>query len=140
MRDPTTFKPLPGVEVGDIGPKHGFNTKDNGYALFKQVVIPRRNMLMKYHVVSKEGVYSLQGDEKISYATMLLTRSNINVVASQKYSKIITIATRYSLLRKQFKNNKGEEISILDYQTQQAKVISRIGEVYAFWFTGKRIF
>lgn len=62
IRDPVTFKTLPGVEAGDIGPKLGFNTKDNGYAIFKNMLIPRRNMLMKFHIVSKEGKYSLQGD------------------------------------------------------------------------------
>jgi acyl-CoA oxidase len=127
VRDPVTFKTLPGVEAGDIGPKHGFGTKDNGYVIFQNMVIPRKNMLMKFHVVSKEGKYSLQGDEKISYATMLVTRSAITNIVVNKYSKIVTIATRYSLLRKQFKNAKGEEIPVLDYQTQQAKVISRIG-------------
>ena len=53
IRDPKTFKTLPGVEAGDIGPKQGFTTKDNGYAIFNNTVIPRKNMLMKYHVVSK---------------------------------------------------------------------------------------
>lgn len=38
---------LAGVEVGDIGPKFGFNTIDNGYVKFDQVRIPRENMLMK---------------------------------------------------------------------------------------------
>jgi acyl-CoA oxidase len=101
--------------------------------------IPRKNMLMKFNTVSKEGVYALQGDQKISYATMLMTRSAINTVVSKQYSKIITIITRYSLLRKQFRNEKGEEIPVLDYQTQQAKVISRIGEVYAYLATAKAI-
>ena len=108
IRDPKTFKTLPGVQAGDIGPKQGFNTKDNGYARFDNLVIPRRNMLMKYHVVSKEGKYSLQGNERISYATMLVTRSGINNIVFSLYSKIITIITRYSLLRRQFKDNKGE--------------------------------
>lgn len=53
VRDPKTFKTLPGVEAGDIGPKQGFNTKDNGYVIFNNTTIPRKNMLMKYHVVSK---------------------------------------------------------------------------------------
>lgn len=113
VRDPVTFKPLPGVEVGDIGPKQGFTTKDNGYVIFKNTRIPRTNMLMKFHVVSKEGKYSLQGDEKISYATMLLTRSAITTVVANKFSKIVTIGTRYSLLRRQFKDAKGQEIPIL---------------------------
>ena len=53
IRDPKTFKSLKGIEVGDIGPKQGFNTKDNGYCIFNNVRIPRKNMLMKYHTVSK---------------------------------------------------------------------------------------
>ena len=119
IRDPETLKPFPGVEVGDIGPKHGFQTKDNGFVIFNNFKIPRRNMLMRYHVVSKEGAYSLQGDEKISYATMLITRSNLTYVSFAQFSKIVTIAVRYSVLRTQFKNNLGKEVSVLDYQTQQ---------------------
>jgi acyl-CoA oxidase len=108
IRDPKTLKTLKGIEAGDIGPKNGFQNKDNGYVIFNNFRIPRRNMFMKYHVVSKEGVYSLQGDQKISYATMLLTRSRIVKILANVISKISTIATRYSLLRTQFKNSKGE--------------------------------
>lgn len=125
--------------MGDIGPKLGFNTKDNGYLRFDHLVIPRKNMLMKYHVVSKDGKYSTQGDEKVSYATMLITRSGVNNIIANHFSKVALITTRYSILRKQFKNSKGEEISVLDYQTQQAKVLSRIGEVFALLFTAKKI-
>jgi acyl-CoA oxidase len=32
----------PGVTTGDIGPKIGYNTMDNGFARFDHVVIPRR--------------------------------------------------------------------------------------------------
>jgi acyl-CoA oxidase len=139
IRDPKTYQPLPEVEVGDIGPKQGFNTKDNGYCLIKNLRIPRRNMLMKYHTVSKDGQYAVQGNEKISYATMLVTRSAITINLGNQYAKIAIIATRYSLLRRQFKDEKGEEIPILNYQTQQTKVLSRIGEVYACIATAKAI-
>ena len=50
-------KPVPGVEVGDIGPKMGYNCKDNGYLIMNNIKIPRKNMLMKFHRVSKEGKY-----------------------------------------------------------------------------------
>ena len=59
IRDMETHRPLPGIELGDIGPKFGFTGKDNGYALFKNVRIPRTNMLMKYVNVDKEGNISL---------------------------------------------------------------------------------
>lgn len=74
---------------------------------------------MKYHVVSIDGQYSLQGNEKISYATMLLTRSGLTLMLAHNISKMTTIATRYSLIRTQFKNGNGKEIPVLDYQTQQ---------------------
>lgn len=55
IRDFNTHKPLPGVEVGDIGPKMGYSTKDNGYLRFSNVRVPRFNMLARYIVVEKGG-------------------------------------------------------------------------------------
>lgn len=74
---------------------------------------------MKYHHVSKEGEYSLKGDEKISYATMLITRSNITKILANCITKVCTIVTRYSISRTQFKNSKGVEVPVFNYQTQQ---------------------
>jgi len=34
--------------LGDIGPKFGFDSIDNGFLRFNRVRIPRENMLMKY--------------------------------------------------------------------------------------------
>ena len=36
-----------GITVGDIGPKFGYDTMDNGFLRFNRVRIPRQNMLMK---------------------------------------------------------------------------------------------
>lgn len=51
IRDMVTHEPLPGVEVGDIGPKIAMDDVDNGYLILKDVRIPRSNMLMKYSEV-----------------------------------------------------------------------------------------
>lgn len=51
-----THRLLPGIEIGDIGPKYGANDKDNGYCIFTNVRIPRRNMLMRFVSVDKQGV------------------------------------------------------------------------------------
>lgn len=64
-------------------------------------------MLMKFHKVSKDGKYSITGNEKIHYATMLVTRAAIPYLAFIRTSKAATILTRYSLYRKQFKDNSG---------------------------------
>ena len=36
-RDLETHKPLPGVTIGDIGPKFGYNGVDNGFLRFEYV-------------------------------------------------------------------------------------------------------
>ena len=47
IRSLDDHKPLPGVEVGDIGTKLGYNTMDNGYLSFTHSRIPRENLLSR---------------------------------------------------------------------------------------------
>lgn len=96
-------------------------------------------MLMKYSKVDKNGEYSRRGNEKISYATMLIIRSLIPAVLFYGFSKACTIITRYSLVRTQFKDTNGKEIPILNYQLQQEKVIPRIAEAFANFFGSQKI-
>ena len=42
-----------GIIVGEIGPKLGMNTNDNGYLGFEKFRIPRNNMMMKHAQVLK---------------------------------------------------------------------------------------
>ena len=48
IRDMATHLPLPGIKVGDIGPKFGYNGVDNGFLSFNHVRVPRDNMLMRF--------------------------------------------------------------------------------------------
>lgn len=102
IRDVKTLKTLHGIEVGDIGPKIGFETKDNGYLLMKNIVIPKSNMLRRFISVSKQGEIKKKGDPKVSYATMMIIRQTISCHYPKIYSEAIIIGARYSLFRKQF--------------------------------------
>jgi acyl-CoA oxidase len=133
------MKPLPGVEVGDIGPKIGFHSKDNGYLILNNVAIPREDMLRRFITVNKNGEVYMKGDPKVGYATMMEIRKLISCVFPKAYSCAITIATRYSLFRRQFKNIAKEEIQIIDYQLQQEKIIDRVAEYYAITLAGNNI-
>ena len=42
IRSLATHQPLPGVTVGDIGPKFGYNGVDNGFLRFSYVCIRER--------------------------------------------------------------------------------------------------
>lgn len=98
------YNPLPGIEVGDIGPKIGFHSKDNGFLILHNVVIPKRNMLRKYTSVSKTGQIKKKGDPKVGYATMMSIRQHISCSSPKVYALAIITAARYSCFRKQFKN------------------------------------
>ena len=139
IRDMQTHQPLPGITVGDIGPKFGYTTKDNGYLRFNNVRVPRDNMLAKYTKVNKSGEYVRTGNEKIGYATMMSIRRIVITASPLFLSQILTIGVRYSLVRSQFKNEKGLETRILDYQLQQDKLIPLIADTYAMIFGSMRI-
>ncbi|KAK7079356.1 Acyl-coenzyme A oxidase (Acyl-CoA oxidase), partial [Halocaridina rubra] len=53
LRDEETHKSLPGVTIGEIGPKLGMNSTDNGFLRFSNYRIPRMNMLMKHSQVTE---------------------------------------------------------------------------------------
>jgi len=70
---------------------------------------------------------------------MMHIRELISCAIPKNYAVPIIIGTRYSLFRKQFKDNKKEEITVLEYQTQQEKIIPRIAEYYAIIIAGNKI-
>lgn len=89
IRDMDTHEPLPGIQVGDIGPKMGLLGSDNGYLFLKNVRIPRKNMLMKYSEVNRNGQYSQHGDPKANYGAMTLLRSGFVRVSALGLQVII---------------------------------------------------
>ena len=70
VRDMKTHEPLEGVHVGDIGPKFGYNTMDNGFLLFNNVKIPQISMLARYSSVAAEtNAYIRPSNPTLVYGT-----------------------------------------------------------------------
>ncbi|KAL4648029.1 peroxisomal acyl-coenzyme A oxidase 1 isoform X1 [Arapaima gigas] len=138
IRSTTTHKLLPGVVVGDIGPKFGFDEVDNGFLKLENVRIPRENMLMKYAKVEPDGTYKKPPSDKLTYSTMVFIRSMIVGESARALSKACTIVIRYSTVRHQSELRPGSpEPQILDYQTQQYKLFPLLATAYAFHFMGQ---
>ena len=139
IRSMEDHMPLPGVEVGDIGPKHGYQNKDNGYAIFTNVRVPRSALLCKYIRVSREGEVSMHGNPKVAYFTMMLNRI---LIISEGYSYLarpVTIALRYSAFRSQFKTTEdGQERAVIDYQNQQYRLVPYLAQSFAFFFAARK--
>ncbi|XP_066560328.1 peroxisomal acyl-coenzyme A oxidase 1 isoform X1 [Amia ocellicauda] len=138
IRSMSTHEPLPGVVVGDIGPKFGFDEVDNGFLKLENVRIPRDYMLMKYSKVEPDGTYLKPPSDKLTYGTMVFIRSLIVGESARALAKSCTIAIRYSAVRHQSELRPGEpEPQILDYQTQQYKLFPLLATAYAFHFVGQ---
>lgn len=140
MKDHTL---LPGVKTGDIGPKIGYNNMDNGFAYFDKVVIPRRNMAMRFAQVDESGKYSKKqvspAASKIAYITMMQVRAKLVIGSSKVLASATTITIRYSAVRKQGYSEDGSEVQILDYKQQQHRIFPLLAASYSFFFSGRKL-
>lgn len=139
IRDLKTHETLPGIEIHDCGHKIGLNGVDNGALRFCSVRIPRDNLLNRFGDVARDGKYtsSLPSINKRFAATLgELVGGRVGLAySSVSVLKVAaTIAIRYSLLRQQFGPPKQPEVSILDYQSQQHKLMPMLASTYAFHF------
>ncbi|RLN93698.1 hypothetical protein BBJ28_00025293 [Nothophytophthora sp. Chile5] len=153
LRSLEDHQPLPGIEVGDIGPKVGFNSLDNGYAAFHSVRIPRRNMLMRYAKVLSDGTFVKPRSSKLVYLTMTQVRAYLILKLSFVLGAATTITTRFSAVRVQGRKptltrnpdspedepdvDLTREYQVLDYQNQQHALLPLVAVAYAANFAGR---
>ncbi|KAF8523695.1 acyl-CoA dehydrogenase/oxidase C-terminal [Hysterangium stoloniferum] len=140
LRSLEDFKPIPGLELGDIGLKFGMNSGDNGYAVFNHVRIPRRHLLMRNCFVSKDGTYTKNENShnKHAYATMVYTRVGIIYAVAFQLAQAATIAIRYSVVREQgnltFDSNNSKEATIMSFKSQQYRLLTLMSRAFAILF------
>ncbi|RUP43346.1 hypothetical protein BC936DRAFT_137317 [Jimgerdemannia flammicorona] len=149
IRSLVNHRPLRGVTVGDIGPKFGFNTVDNGFVMFDHLHIPRFNMLARFASIKPNtGEYASPPNAKLSYGTMVFVRANIVMGVRFALARAATVAIRYSAVRQQFVDaanpkkhgSRVVETPVLDYTMQQYRVFPVMAQAYACYFTGKEMF
>lgn len=100
LRERDTHKHMPGIKCGDIGAKFGYHGKDNGWLSFDSVRIPRKQMLSRFMKVDRNGDFSIEGDVRILYSTMLKTRVHICTSTKLVQMAPILVALRYSVVRR----------------------------------------
>jgi acyl-CoA oxidase len=139
-------KPLPGVEVGDLGPKIGDNHMDAGYLYLKNVRIPRTNMLAKFQQLSRDGTFTKINPNlaKIAYVTMMRARVHLVRGAGGRLAAALCIALRYNAFRKQGfidskKGIEGGERVILDYTVQQARMFPQLAASFTILFAANSL-
>lgn len=124
---------MPGITIGEIGNKLGFNTVNNGFLGFSNYRIPLNSMLMKNSKVLPDGTFVKGKHSILTYGTM--TRIRVGIIKGQSLflSKAVTIAMRYATVRRQspIEPNKPEP-KIIEHVTQQMKIFPAIAKVYVF--------
>jgi len=91
---------MPGVQGGDLGSKVGYTAKENGWMSFTHVRIPRTQMLMRFCSVDREGEFSIIGDIRVLYSTMIFVRVMLVRTACGPLFAALTVALRYAAIRK----------------------------------------
>lgn len=139
---------MPGVEVGEIGPKLNNFNSNIGYARFDRVRIPLFNMFAKRQQVLPDGTY-VPSPPKLSrfkYISMMQTRNAFVGASYNALAQASTILVRYSCVRQQgFKDSTadqndsiaGGEHTILDYSNQQYRALKAVGMAYLFYWSSR---
>lgn len=150
IRDLKTREVLPGRKIGDIGPKAGYNTTDNGFMLFDHVRVPHFNLLARFSKVEPEsGKYIPPPNAKLAYGTLTWVRANIVREASSVLMRAVTVAIRYCAIRRQFADRdapkfsadgKPLETQVLDYTMVQIRLFPILAQAFAFHYTSQFMF
>ncbi len=146
VRDLKTHQPLDGIAIGDIGPKYGYASMDNGYMLFDNFRIPHSAMLSRYSKVDPdEGTLSRHGHPAVIYGTLTNVRANIVMHARLVLARAVTIAIRYTSIRKQFRDRdssdpESQEVAVIDYPTVQIRILPLLATTFALHYTGEAMY
>ncbi|RPD77314.1 acyl-CoA oxidase [Lentinus tigrinus ALCF2SS1-7] len=142
LRSLDDHKVLPGITIGDIGPKAmgGYSAVDNGYASFDHVRIPREQMLSGFASVTPDGQYVQPPHAKLSYGGMLYIRSSMVSSGGWTIARGATIAIRYATVRRQ--GNKGPdglERQVITYPSVYYRLLPILSHAYVFILLGRNL-
>ncbi|KAI0321360.1 peroxisomal oxidase [Amylostereum chailletii] len=142
LRSLVDHKVLPGITLGDIGPKAmgGWGSTDNGYAVFNHVRIPHENMLSKFAQVTEDGQYIKPPHAKIAYGGMMYIRSGMVTSAGWALAKAATSSIRYATVRRQGNvSPNGLEQQVLTYTSTYYRLLPILARAYVFIQLGRQL-
>lgn len=141
VRSKKDLSPLVDIQIGDIGSKAfgGFGSIDNGFVRFNKVRIPRQNMLQRYSQVCDKGVFTRPKQDKLSYGSMVTLRVAIVGYECFNLNRALTIAVRYTTVRRQFSTDGGKENQVITYSSVKYRLFPLLGLSFAYMFAGKQL-
>lgn len=99
IRDMRTHEPLESIHVGDIGPKFGYNTMDNGFLLLDHVKVPHVNMLAKFSSVDpKTNKYVKPASASLIYGTLVSDTTTFKSQELLRFGPVLECDAKKDLL------------------------------------------
>ncbi|QOU22001.1 hypothetical protein BRETT_002165 [Brettanomyces bruxellensis] len=147
LRD-TAHMLQPGIALGDIGEKMGRNGIDNGWIQFSNVEIPKEYMLSKFATISDDGEVIEPPLAQLAYSALLGGRVTMVTDSFRTSERFTTIALRYSVGRRQFKQGKAasnnkkmpqSESQIIDHPLHQHRLLPLLAWTYAMGIASNQI-
>jgi acyl-CoA oxidase len=134
----------PGVIINDCGDKMGAQGIDNGMIMFRNVRIPRTNLLDKVTQVAPDGtVTSVFAQKSKRFAVQLAALSDgrvkIGIATCSQALVPLTIALRYAAVRRQFGQSPYDENQILNYPLVQSKLLPLYAKAVINYFAALKI-
>lgn len=128
---------LPGIMVGDIGPKLGLNGIDNGWCLFRRMKIPYDGLLDRFSQISPSGEfiskYKKKSQRFASQLSALITgRLMVSCTSASGGLSTGGIGLRYLSVRKQFGEKKFTETPLIEYPLVQKRLVPDICTLILF--------
>ncbi|KJF60106.1 acyl-CoA oxidase [Coccidioides immitis RS] len=143
IRDSRTHQPPESIIIGDIGPKYGYASMDNGYMLFNNHRVPHDAMLSRYSRVDPEtGKYTKPETPEVVYGSLTHVRATLVMEARLALARAVTVAVRYLSIRRQFRDKDSDnpsdpEMPVLDYSTVQVRIFPLLATAFALHYSGK---
>lgn len=107
-----------------------------------KIRIPHSALLSRYCSVNPEtGRYSKPAQPTLVYGTLTYMRSKIVQHARLVLARAVTVAVRYTAVRRQFKDRdnaskNSPELPVLDYPTVQIRILPLLATAFALHYTG----
>jgi acyl-CoA oxidase len=138
IRDTKTHQLLPGVLIGDCGPKNGCNGIDNGFILLDNVRVPVENQLDRISGVNEEGKFftHVEGEEKrfgIQLGALSGGRFMVAMTSGVMTLSALTIAIRYACIRRQFNSGSGlPENLLIEYPLTKRRMMPLLAQAIVY--------
>lgn len=105
------------------------------------ISIPHSAMLCRYSSVDpNSGTYAKPEQPALVYGSLTYVRANIVHHARLVLARAVTVAVRYTAIRRQFQDRDGDkngpEMSVLDYPTVQIRILPLVATAFALHYTG----